>query len=383
MQRNKRNDRRFSNLSRHALIEPLEGRTFFDLVPSIAGVLPSELVATVKNNSQVTVDLTNTGGSSVSGAFTVALFASTSPVLGAAVDTPVGSITESRAFGVGIVRDVKFKLTDFPDVANGSYYLLAEVTGPLAGTTDNVAVSNTTIGVADPFVDLSDTVSIVGSANSEVLPGKRVGFTLEVFNNGNIPVSGLLTTDVGLTADAGATVIPFPVTAPHIRILAGGHQLIHVTETVPVGFVPGSYDWDVTVDPADTFNESDTTNNNALSTTPLTVLDPYPDMLGTFTGPDHITHGPSKGATVTIALDFTSESNTTGVLVATGTLFTGASTSTFSLTGTISTRGVFNAFGSSTTSVFTATYKGKLVKNTLSGTVVNTDGNSGKFTLVG
>ena len=111
------------------------------------------------------------------------------------------------------------------------------------------------------------------------------------------------------------------------------------------------------------------------------MLDPFPNLLGTFAGPDVIKKGPSKGGKPTIGLDFISESDTTGAIIADGTLFNGATTSTFSFTGTISTKGVFFGIGSNPKSVFVATYRGKFKGNVLSGTVSNTDGNTGKFTL--
>jgi hypothetical protein len=381
-------------ISSGAVIESLETRAYFDLVPSISGAIPTEVVATVKNNLIVTVDLTNNAGTTARGPFTLALFASTQPTFGAATDTQVSSISKTAAsFLPNKSTAFKLKLTDFPDVANRNYYLIAQVTGSLAGTSDNVAASSTTIAVADPFIDLSDSVSIVSPADDSVLPGKAAGLSIEVFNNGNIPATGPLLIDLGLTAgltpdvntiqtDIEEAVVPAGTTSPHIHIAAGGHQILHVNEKVPVGFTPGTYVWEASIDPANTFNESNTTNNTAFSTASQTVQDPYPNLLGTFAGPDHIKSGPDKGVTVEIELDFTSESETTGALSANGTLIEGdGTTAGFNFAGTISTKGVFSGKGTSS-SPFFATYNGKLAKGVLSGKVVNTDGNSGLFSLV-
>jgi hypothetical protein len=372
-----KHNRRVSN--RTGMIEALEARAYFDLVPSFQGVVPVTIIPTLRNSSHVTVELTNNGLETVSGAYTVTLLTSTSPSLTGA--TPVTTITRSGTFAVNRPRPVSFSLTDFPDVPDGQYYLLAEVTGPLAGVGDNATASVGTVGVTDPYLDLSDSVIITSAASDQVLPGRRVSFSLEVFNTGNIAATGNLVTDVDLTADAGATEIPVNVISPRINVRANGHQTLRVTEKIPTGFAPGTYSWDVNIDPANTFGETSIANNTALSTSELTVEPPYPDMLGTFTGPDKITHGPSRGASPTISLDFTSESQTTGALVATGTLYA-STTSTFQLTGTISTTGVFKATGSSMTSVYVATYRGRLIGSKLTGTVVNTDGNSGVFTLL-
>jgi hypothetical protein len=362
------------------LIEPLEQRTFFDLVPSISSVLPAELVTSVKNNSTVTVDLTSNASAKVTGSYTLTVFASTSPVLGAATDTQLFSASHSAAFSPGRASATKIKLTDFPAVPNGNYYLLAEVTGSLAGTSDNLAVSSTTTAVAAPVIDLTDAISITSPPSDNVFPGKSAGLSLEVFNNGNVPATGSLLTDLGLTADSGVTVTPIGTKTAHINIAPGGHTFIHISEKIPTGFTPGTYVWVAGIDPNNTFGESSTTNNTADSAA-LTVLPPYPDMLGIFDGTDTIFKGPGKGATVTLDLDFTSESQTNGALVAAGTLVVAGTTSQFNFTGTISTKGAFSGKGTSSSSVYTATYKGKLADNLLSGTVDNTDGNDGHFKL--
>jgi hypothetical protein len=362
------------------MIEPLEARAYFDLVPTFTAALPATLIPTLRNNSRVTVNLTNTGPATVSGAYTVELMASTDPTPGAAADTGVATITKSGTFPANRPRPVTFSLTDFPDVPNGSYYLIAEVSGPLVTASENITATARTIAVTDPFLDLSTSVIIASTANDQVLPGKRVAFSLELFNDGNVPASGLLATDVGLTADGGATVIPLKAPTPRIRVPANGHQTVQVSETIPVGFTPGTYSWDVTVDPANTFAETNIANNTSLSTSELTVEPPYPDMLGTFSGVDKIVRGPDKGFSPGISLDFTSESQTTGALVATGTLF-GTTDTTFQFTGFITTRGVFTGTGTSLPNPYVATYKGRLVGSKLTGTVVNTDGNHGVFTL--
>jgi hypothetical protein len=364
-------------------MESLEPRAYFDLVPSFTGTLPGSLVATEKNTSMVTVDLTNTGATTIKGPYTLTVYASTSSTFGAATDTPIATATKSApSLATGKFTSDKFKLTDFPDVANGSYFLLAQITGSLAGAGDNVAASSSAITVTDPIIDLSNSVSLVAPASGELQPGKPFTASVDVFNNGNVLASGPLLIDVDVsTSPDGSSPVPIGVLKENLHLAPGANKIFKQTAKVPLGYIPGAYYFVTTVDPADTFHESNTDNNTAVSPTALTVLPPYPVLSGTYSGPEMVKKGPGKGAIVTVQLDFVSESQSNGDIAATGKLIDSKGTSTFSFTGTISTKGVFFGKTSSPTTFFVATFKGKLVGNTISGTVSNTDGNSGTFSL--
>jgi hypothetical protein len=232
--------------------------------------------------------------------------------------------------------------------------------------------------VTNPFIDLTATIAISSPKNDRILPGSRAGVSIEVFNTGNVPAKGPATGTLDLVAQGFDLVIAN--IAPHLRVPAGKHQILHESAVIPTGISPGAYAIEVNLATGG-FQGSTTSTASATSGT-LTVLDPFPNLLGVWSGIDHVVRGPSKGAKPTIELDFTSESDTDGALIATGTLFAGVSTSSFKFTGTITPKGIFTGIGSSSTSIFTATYKGKLAKNKLIGTVANTDGNFGNFKLV-
>jgi hypothetical protein len=373
----------FAKAPRTSLIESLEPRAYFDLVPSIASPLPANIVATVKNTSTVTVDLTNTAGATIKGPYTLTLFASADTTLDIPGDTQIATISKSLpSLASGKFIPIKFKLSDFPDVPNGSYFLLADVTGTLAGAGDNIATSDTSIAVADPFIDLTDSISNIAPASGQADPGQPITVAVEIFNNGNIIASGPITTDVSAsTSPDGSSPAHVITLKESIHLAPGTSKIFRSTGKIPLGYTPGTYYWVATADSNNSIGESTLANNTAISPTPLTVLDPYPNLLGTYSGPETVKKGPGKGAIVTVILDFVSE-DSTGHLTANGTLVEiNGTRAPFTFNGTISTKGIFFGKTSSHTTFYVATFKGKLVGQTLEGPVSNTDGNSGTFAL--
>jgi hypothetical protein len=177
--------------------------------------------------------------------------------------------------------------------------------------------------VTNPFIDLTATIAISSPKNDRILPGSRAGVSIEVFNTGNVPAKGPATGTLDLVAQGFDLVIAN--IAPHLRVPAGKHQILHESAVIPTGISPGAYAIEVNLATGG-FQGSTTSTASATSGT-LTVLDPFPNLLGVWSGIDHVVRGPSKGAKPTIELDFTSESDTDGALIATGTLFAGVSTS--------------------------------------------------------
>ena len=140
-----------------------------------------------------------------------------------------------------------------------------------------------------------------------------------------------------VNADGSSPTIDL-TTSKSINIAAGKHATFRFSTLIPIGFVPGTYFGVADVDANDSFNETDTSNNSAVTTNELTVLDPFANIMNTFTGPFKTTSGFGKGATGTITLDILSESDTTGDVTGTGSNSLGNS---FTFTGAILANGNF------------------------------------------
>ncbi len=234
-------------------------------------------------------------------------------------------------------------------------------------------------------VDLSATVSIASPASHQVKPGQSAGVSIEVFNNGDTTATGRLATALSLSSSAdGSSPIPVATMHKNIHVAAGAHVTFKVNTKLSVGFSPGTYFAVATVDPGNTFGESNLANNTATSGNTLTVPNPFPNLLGTWSGPVVVKKGLGKG-TVTNQVDtFTSESQTTGAFTLTGTNFLpDGSTLSLAGQGVITTKGVFSDSGFDvpvdTFGEFTG--KGKLVGNKLVITPYANALNSGTITL--
>jgi uncharacterized membrane protein len=345
----------------------------FDLVPSIVGTMPTAAIATVKVKDAITVDLTNTGGSTINGGYTLTLLLSADQTLDGS-DTQIVAVTKNLpSLKAGANRSLVVKIGDFPDVTNGNYFILAEVTGTLAGASDNVAATAGEIAITDPFVDLSDTVVYAGA--SSVKPGKKANVAVTVTNSGNVPAKGSLLIDLAysVNADGSAAVSDGSISA-NINIAPNKSKVVKFPKTVPIGTTPGNYYTVTTVDPGNTFSESNVGNNTAVTPTALTVLGLYPDITGSWTGSYRGLTGQDKGETGPIDVDFTEDD-------ATGTLSgPGSSDGNFTVAGSIQASGALTMTFTFNQSGHVVDNKGKLSHGVISGKYTEDTG-TGTFTL--
>jgi hypothetical protein len=104
-------------------------------------------------------------------------------------DAALPPVTRPLKLKPGLSKAVPVKISAFPAVPEGTYYLLARASSASAGDSD-VAVSATTITVAAPFRDLVPT--FVASPTGARTPGGRGVARLSVMNQGNVTASGAL-----------------------------------------------------------------------------------------------------------------------------------------------------------------------------------------------
>jgi hypothetical protein len=353
--------------ARPQFVEQLESRTYFDLVPTIPGAVPSSLIATQKTRDTVVVDLTNSGASPIRGAYTLELLASPNGLIGDA--TAITTVTkELTPLAAGKTRAVTVALGQFPLVTNGGYNIIAEVTGSLAGVGDNTAVSGGQVTVTDPFIDLSDSITLVGPLTAK--PSHKSVVAVVVTNNGNVAAKGPVVIDLGDSVNADGSS-PTLVVSPTVKLnlAPGKHETFHFTNTIAITPASNTYFAVADVDPGDTFSESNTSNNTAVSPTELTFIDTFPDIRSTKTGTFDITKGRGVGTTGTATFIFSSEVFTDGKLTGTASNSLGQSTS---FVGTITSAGVvkihggiFSMTGILASGTITATFKDGPASGTL------------------
>lgn len=230
------------------------------LVPTLPHTtLPASLVTGKSTPATATVLLQNSGSSVYSGSTHVTLYLSQSQTLDSTA-TPVSGVVRTLRVPAHKSVSLVVRLGAVPSVANGSYYLLAQVTDS-SGATNSVATSQT-VQVAAPFVALAASL---GAPPVNVL---KTGMTLAVENSGNITDSGVLDYTIGFSSDAqGAAGVgtSYQSKTARVAIGAGKTVKVHVTgwSKLISGLSAGQYYLTVFVE--------DSTGNTSLAVSPVEV----------------------------------------------------------------------------------------------------------------
>lgn len=225
-------------------------------------------------------------------------------------------------------------------------------------------------------VDLTDSVSLVVPASGKVTLGGSVTFSVTVTNAGTSPAAGSLAADLSLSPNpGGSSPVSLGSFNRRINLKSGAKTTFRVTEKVNGGVTPGTYFGVATVDPGNTFAESDTTNNSAVSSNSIQVAPKFPDATGTWAGTSTIMAGSGKGVTYTVTFSITNENQSSGTFAINGTnVFPDGTTSSFGGIGKLTTTGTFTGSTGGSGHV-----RGKVVGNTITFTFTNRH-NSGSGT---
>ncbi len=307
---------------------------------------------------------------------------------GSFASTVVGTIKRNVTLAGGASKSFVVPVNMKPaDAIAGSYSLVPTVTDKTGATSFEITTGagvNPVVAVNAAFVDLSATLTTAVPRSGSALPGKTVSVSLSIFNNGNVTAVGKSTTTFSASTNPnGASSIFVDSIIEHLHILPGKHQVFRVSGKIPIGSIPGVYYLLADVNTTNTVVESDLTNNTAVSPTTLTVQDPYPNIVGGYTGTWIIKRGPNKGLVTTQTGAFTAEDNTTGVWTSAATnFFPNGTTAAVDGIGTITPAGVFATEKRPGDPVYSI---GRLRNRIIRGNFYFTNGDTGTFawTLTG
>lgn len=247
-------------------IESLESRAYFSLLVTIPGPLPTAEIAGVTVNQKIAVNVANNGTASVKGPFNVAVFVSTSPTYGTD-DSEVIEHSFGGSIGQGRNRTFKLNVKAFPVNLNGDYYVLSEVSTGNGG--GEIGVSTTTIAIAPKEIDLSDFVQTV-PATGRI--GHLLPVTVDVTNNGNVIAQGNLFVNFGESVSTtGSSPVNLGTLSKRIHIKPTATQVLHFMVPLPLGIPSGNQFIVADVDPGDVYNESNLTNQVAVSGSPVSL----------------------------------------------------------------------------------------------------------------
>jgi len=185
--------------------------------------LSPSVVSGSASHALARVLITNMGNIALKGTTTIALSASTTAdVPGIAINS-LSRFLSIRANGGTATVLVPFKA--LPQVPDDSYYIVANVTDPMGGTSTGSSAGTTRI--AAPFINLSLTF---GNLPRFVL---TTGASLSISNAGNINDAGPFSAVIGFSTDSGGSDIagtdPGILAAARLTVRAGTTARVHVT----------------------------------------------------------------------------------------------------------------------------------------------------------
>jgi hypothetical protein len=187
-------------------------------------------------------------------------------------------------------------------------------------------------------VDLVDTVSLVVPKSGHVKVGSAVIYSVQIVNQGTTLASGPCAQTLSFSPSAdGSAPVTLATVTKNIHLKPGAHVNLRMAEKLPVG----TYFGVVVIDPANTFGETNITNNTAVSSNSVIVDTKYPNGQGIWSGAMKIKKGYGKGGTYSTKVTVTNENQTTGTFTCSMTV------AGYSLSGQgkISPSGAYTASG--------------------------------------
>lgn len=239
------------------------------LHPTVTGRLPGGPVVAggkIRPLAQ-TVHVTNSESNTISGEIAIKLELS-SDATGATAGPTVASITRKIRLRAGKSASFPLIVRSLPAGTTGSLFLVAEVTDPSGNTAAGASAS--AINVETPTVDITGAfVHVPATAKA----GHNVTVSLAISEDGNVPVSAALPVELFASADGvlDTNSIDLGTLSRHVSIQPGRKTLLLLREMLPASLPPNSYMLFATLDPNNTLNDANLSNNTFASATTMNV----------------------------------------------------------------------------------------------------------------
>jgi hypothetical protein len=240
------------------------------LTPTVAATLPAAVVGGAKAKGvKVSVDVANTGSADLNDSVTINTFVSTDATVDAG-DAPLAApLVKKLKLKPGAHKAIKLKVTGFPSVPDGDYFVLAQASAPSANAAAS-ASSTTTVNIAAPFVDLAG--ALPAPAKTTLTAGKKAPVSLSLTNAGNVDATGTINVALALRpAGGGEADVPLPAVPVKLKLKAGTTRPVKLNAVAPVGTAAGTYFLVASIDSTNAITESIEGNNDLLGDVPLTL----------------------------------------------------------------------------------------------------------------
>jgi len=217
------------------------------LSAAVASVLPVGLQGGSRPTGHVTVTLTNGTAKKISGPVTVQLLFS--PDAGDAAGTTINAaaftasdikwtaVTRQASLARGQSDAIEVSPSDLPRIASNDYLLLAKITGP--GGVQITSAAPNPLRIAARYADLQ--VSPGNQGDPTLRAGASDYGGVELFNDGDVAISGTAAITLSLTPQSGGAAIAAGADQLHLNMPPGSDELYNLHFIVPRGLPAGSY----------------------------------------------------------------------------------------------------------------------------------------------
>ncbi len=245
-------------------IESLESRAYFSgtptLVVSVPGPIPVTAISGQKFVDHIAVNVANDGSGPTSGPYSFTLFASTDTTL-AMNDSQIFQ----KSLGLHVLtqknKTFVFHVPTLPINLNGSYFILAQVSG---GQATAIGASIAKISITPAHITLSAAITKVPTSGRL---GQKISVVLTVGNSGNVIAKGKLAIAFSdSTLANGTSAVSLGTVSTPIAIKPGTSKVLHLRVPVPLGTLSGNQ---YIVATLDELGNTILPNNLAVSASPV------------------------------------------------------------------------------------------------------------------
>ena len=218
------------------------------------------------SSGKLTLRITDTGTPKFSGPIAITLVASTDATF-SSDDAQMTTLMLPRVnLKQGASKNVNLKFKYPSNLADGSYYLIADVDATSTNTAADSVVS-APVQIKGPTVDLS---AAFAPSSVSIKAGKTTNAFVSVGNLGNVMAAGTVTitlySSTDQTLDASDTVIT-TIPGVKIRIKSGQSKKLHIHFVAPANLAAGSYNLIASINPLTVPADTNTANNVAVAST--------------------------------------------------------------------------------------------------------------------
>jgi hypothetical protein len=135
---------------------------------------------------------------------------------------------------------------------------------------NNTAASSAMIANQAPVIDLSGSMLLTPTT---LVRGRRSSVALSLLNGGNVPAAGLMTITLQAAGQPDGTgpVSTLSSVPRPLKLRGGGRRTVRLTFIPPADLLAGTYYFAATIDAAESFAESNESNNFVVGQGAFTV----------------------------------------------------------------------------------------------------------------